>query len=110
MVNFNQLQRMFGDLTGIDVLDCLCWTFGIQQAIIYIDGSRMSLVDMYDDMDVIGLLLAKDIKVRFFGGPAPGKWWDGNLLNMFLDHFIYAYLKGKKTTVNKVMHLAKQYA
>jgi hypothetical protein len=109
MINFKQLENLFGDMTAIDALDGLCWTFGASQARVYVDGTCFALADLYDNMDVVGLWPAKAVELRFFGGPV-GRWWDGNLFTMFLDHFMFAYIKGDKKTVAKILKLAGQTA
>jgi hypothetical protein len=107
MINFKQLENLFGDITAIDALDGLCWTFGASQARVYLGGTCFALADLYDNMEVVGLWPAKSIEIRFFGGPV-GRWWDGNLFNMFIDHFIYAYINGKKAVTSKALKLARQ--
>jgi len=108
MINFKQLENLFDGLTSADALDCLCWVFGASRAVIYRDNIRVILPDLYDDWDTIGLSQATEVKLRFYGGPFPGKWWDGNLFTMFLDHFIYAYTTNKKQTVQKALKVARQ--
>jgi hypothetical protein len=107
MINFNRLEQLFGDITALDALEALCWTFSASQARVYVDGTCFALADLYDQMEVIGLWPAKSVELRFFGGPV-GQWWDGNLFTMFLDHFIFAYMKGNKKAVAKVLKLAGQ--
>jgi hypothetical protein len=106
MLNFKQLDRYFLDVSAYTALNVLCDTFKAINAVIYIDGTRFALIDLYDTMEVDGNLPAQSIKLRFFGGPSPGRWWEGTLYTMFLDHFIYAYTKGHKAEVQKALRQA----
>lgn len=106
MINFSKLTDSFSDISALDALECLCWTFNADKAGIYLDGTTLVLSDLYD---YISLEKAADIELRFYGGPNPGKWWNGTLLTLFLDHFIYAYLKGKRLQVTKALQLSKHH-
>ncbi|MFA5344723.1 MAG: hypothetical protein WC315_00375 [Candidatus Omnitrophota bacterium] len=101
-INFTLLKNRFGDISALDALELLCWTFGADKAYITVDGMRMPLVDLYDDTGMF-TWKASDVDLQFYGGPPPAKWWDGTLLTMLLDHFLYAYSKNDLVKVHKAL-------
>lgn len=123
MVNFKQLDNLFIDITVGEALDVLCWTFGADKCFIYIGKTRICLADLYNlDSELntlaavnfsrdqhITLQPASELLIRFVGGPN-NTWWTGTLYALFLDHFIYAWMKGRKTLVHQVLKYAKATA
>ena len=109
-INFNQLDRFFQGMPAMDALEALCSIFNAEQATIYLDGTRFALMDLYDVMETDGFRPAHEISLQFYGGPSPGRWWHGNLYTMFLDHFIYAYITGKRHEVKKAFKFMTKVA
>jgi len=101
-INFSMLRKRFGQISTLDALELLCWTFGADKAYIGFGGQRLQLVDLYDDTSLFNDL-AGDVPVQFYGGPPAPKWWDGTLLTMLIDHFLYAYVKNDLPKVHKAL-------
>lgn len=96
------LKNRFGDISALDALELLCWTFNADKAFVSIGGSRMPLSDLYDDTALF-TLKASDVDLQFYGGPPPAKWWNGTLLTMLMDHFLFAYSKKDMAKVHKAL-------
>jgi hypothetical protein len=101
-INFTLLNNRFGKISALDALGLLCWTFGANQAYITVGGNRIQLIDLYDDTSMF-TWLASEVDLQFCGGPPPAKWWNGTLLTMLLDHFLFAYAKNDMVKVHKAL-------
>jgi|WetSurMetagenome_2_1015567.scaffolds.fasta_scaffold02484_7 hypothetical protein len=102
-LNFSLLMNRFRDITVIDALNLLCHEFKATHAYIDIGASRKQLVDLYDEPEIL-MLRAADLELSFFGGPkTKTKWWTSNLLNMLLDHLLFAYSKKDMGPVHKAL-------
>jgi hypothetical protein len=99
-INFKQLNNRFGNISYIDALNLLCWTFEASQARVVVDGQSFALVDLYD---VVKETKASECSLQFYGGPPTGRWWEGTLLTMLLDHFLYAYSKNDLKKVHDAL-------
>lgn len=101
-INFTLLNNRFGKISALDALELLCWTFEADKAFITVDSNRIQVIDLYDDTSMF-TWLASDVDIQFYGGPPPAKWWNGTLLTMLLDHFLYAYAKNDMPKVHKAL-------
>jgi hypothetical protein len=98
-VNMTLLKNRFRGIKAIDALELLCSVFEAANAFVSIDGVRMRLCDLYDDIEIY-TETAANIELQFFGGPHPAKWWSGTLLTMLMDHILFAYTNNNLKSVN----------
>jgi len=107
-MNLVLLKQTFEYISAIDALDLLCWHFGAAGRIVYIDGSRFVLSDLYDYADEWAQSNAINIILDFYGGPPPTKWWrKSTLLIMLLDYIIYAEKRGNQKAVRKALAIVQ---
>jgi hypothetical protein len=107
-MNLKLLKQTFEYIGAIDALDLLCWHLGATNRIVYVDGSRFVLSDLYDYADEWMQLNAKDIILSFYGGPPPTRWWkNSTLLTMLLDYIIYAEKRGNKKAIRTALAIVQ---
>ncbi len=103
-INLTLLSRLFQRVTAADAVTLLCHTFGAQSTIVYVDGRKFRLNDLLDKFSMFDGTIASEIELRFFGGPpAAGKWFNGTLLTMLLDHAAYQIAKGDYKKISQAL-------
>lgn len=96
-------RHKFHNLWACEAIDLVCRIFEAPFTILYYQGMVFSLETFNDDWENYEGLLAREVRVRFYGGPHGILTVDGTLLTLFLDHLFYAQSQGKRTQVQKAL-------
>jgi len=94
-MNINFLQQVLKDISVVDALNILCQDLGAANAFVYINNTRTQLMDLHDSHIFYLASYAREIPLRFYGGPPRrGAWFDGTLTTMLIDHIAYQQSTG----------------
>jgi hypothetical protein len=100
---------MFKCLTAFEAIDALIKVFQVSEASgVYLDGERITVREVRTLLEDTATINASDISITFYGGPPKGKFWNGTLLTMFVDHFCFAYICDRKAEIARAMLLARK--
>jgi hypothetical protein len=103
-MNISFLQNVLKDISAADALNILCQDLGAANAIVYIKGERKSLVDLQDSHIFYKASEAREILLKFFGGPPrKGGWFNGTLATMLVDHIAYQQSTGNKEKAKEIV-------
>ena len=103
-MKIDTFYQLFYDITALDALNIICQFFNAGNAVIYIDGRRFTVLDLFDSLNMYMDGLAREIVIRFFGGPHKhGRWFTGTLLTMLADHAAYQTSTGHKEKVQQAI-------
>jgi len=104
------LLVLFSRLTVIEAVEALSVTLDAALDPVFIGGEKIQVVDMFN-MSKEYPRLAKYYPLRFYGGPeGKCRWWNGSLLNLFIDRLLSAHIEGRHEAVDKVMKVGDALA
>ena len=103
-MNINFLQNVCKNISAADALNILCQDLGAANAIVILDGKKQSLTDLHDSYIYYKAMEAREIPLRFFGGPHhQGAWFNGTLATMLIDHIAYQQSTGNKEKAKDII-------
>ncbi len=95
----------FGSLTAFDALECLSLVLNAGSAQIQLNGTYTCTVrELLDAPQIYHGEMAHEVKLSFYGGPPNScELFDGNLLMMLVDHFLFSFVAKHDDKVQKAL-------
>lgn len=95
----------FQKMSAFDALECLCFVMNAGDAQVMLNGVyNCKLKDMFDVPQIYEGEMAHEVDVTFYGGPPNScEQFEGNLLLLLVDHFLFNFVLNKRDEVEKAL-------
>lgn len=95
-------------LSAFDALECLCLVMGAGEAKVKLNGTySCTLKELMDTSQFYEGEMAYELPITFYGGPPNTcELFDGTLLTLLVDHFLFNFVLNKQDQVDKALSYA----
>jgi hypothetical protein len=100
------LEAIFAWVTVAESVQLLDTVFEATHSFVEVDSHRQPLHTVLDNFPEVANMLAKDVVVKFYGGPPKhSNWIMGSFRTMLLDHAMYNLSIGKSHKVVEAIRI-----
>ena len=95
----------FKAMSAFDALECLCIVLNASESQIHLNGTyTCKLKELMDVPQIYEGEMAYEVAVSFYGGPPNScELFQGSLLTMLVDHFLFNFVLDRSDIVEKAL-------